>query len=486
MKTEFSPCNVRRSTGFSATKIFLPFSEISLASSSSGVIILNSRLYPCRNGFCQVFDCCGISFTPLPPRNTGRRYVCFVLLTLKSVKQRYQPSPEVERLLALFRRMVNDCIQIGISSNVTALKRLSLLSWPERRRYECPAYYKACAVSRAAGILAAKKKSLRRGVLTRDPYSLKPQITAYEGFKIKNNALQIPVGPRRYNHLPLNRHTLSVLSMPGLTVRSFTLTETSLSLCISKEVTEVDCSVTIGVDRNLRNLTVGNDKQAVQYDLSRAVRIAETTSCIIGSFKRNDSRIRQRLASKYGRRRRARTQHLLHNATKRIVAAAVESRQAIVLENIEGIRRLYRRGNGQGRSYRRRMNGWSYAEAQRQIEYKARWSGLPVIRLSKKETRGTSVMCPQCGERLQEDPRLWRKLWCAKCRDMMDRDVVAAINLSRRGRLRFDRSQTPKESQGGAIEAVRGNPTPTVILGVDAPKSSKRCSTLSNRKHDRT
>ena len=229
-----------------------------------------------------------------------------------------------------------------------------------------------------------------------------------------------------------------------------------------------------GFDRNLRNLTVGNDEQAVQDDLSLTVRIAETTSCIISSFKRDDSRIRQRLASKYGRRRRDQTQHLLHNATKGIVTEALESRRAIVLENIEGIRRLYRRGNGQRSTYRRRMNSWSFAEAQRQIEYKTRWAGLRVIRLSKMETQSTSVTCPRCGERLQEDLRLRRKLWCATCRVIMDRDVVAAINLSRRGRLRFDRSRTPRESQGGAVEAVKGNPTATVILRVDALKSRKQ------------
>ncbi len=55
---------------------------------------------------------------------------------------------------------------------------------------------------------------------------------------------------------------------------------------------------------------------------------------------------------------------------------------------------------------------------------------------------------------------------------MMDRDVVAAVNLSRRGRLRFDRSQTLIGSQGGVVEAVKGNPTPTVILRVDIPKSN--------------
>src|SRR2546430_7602513 len=60
--------------------------------------------------------------------------------------------------------------------------------------------------------------------------------------------------------------------------------------------------------------------------------------------------------------------------------------------------------------YRGRMNGWSFSGAWRQLEYKARWVGLPVVCLSRIETRGMSVTCPQCGERLQEDRRFRRKL----------------------------------------------------------------------------
>jgi len=118
------------------------------------------------------------------------------------------------------------------------------------------------------------------------------------------------------------------------------------------------------------------------------------------------------------------------------------------------------------------MNGWSFREAQRQLEYKARWAGLPVIHLSRGETRGTSMACPRCGERLQSDKRLQRKLRCGRCRVVMDRDIVAAVNISRRGRVRFARSRPPImiEAQGGAVEAVKGNPTPTVIPGVDTPK----------------
>ena len=195
---------------------------------------------------------------------------------------------------------------------------------------------------------------------------------------------------------------------------------------------------------------------------------------IVGSFKRNDVRTRGIIASKYGQRRTARTGHLLHNATKTIVQLAVKRREAIVLEDIRGIRCLYRKGNGQGRKYRARMNGWSFNQAQQQLEYKARWIGLSVIRLSRRETRGSSMTCPRCGERLQSDKRLERKLWCGKCRIVMDRDRVAAVILARRGRVRFARSRPPIEAQGGAVEAVKGNPTPTVIPGVDAPKLTQQ------------
>jgi len=270
----------------------------------------------------------------------------------------------------------------------------------------------------------------------------------------------------------LTKHVLEVISRPGVKVRSFTLTQNRLSLCVARDAPLSQCDSTVGVDRNLRNLTVGNDHQTIHYDLSKCVRIAKTTVRIVASFTRNDDRIRTGIASKYGRRRTSRTGHILHTATKTIVAVAVQRRTVIILENIEGIRSLYRKGNGQGRKYRGRMNGWSFGEAQRQIEYKARWVGLPVIRLSRRETRGSSVSCPRCGERLQSDKRLERKLWCSNCRVVMDRDMVAAVNLSRRGRVRFARSRPPivQEAQGGAVEAMKGNPTPTVIPRVDALK----------------
>ena len=372
--------------------------------------------------------------------------------------------------MEVFRRMVNESIRIGLANNVSSLRRLSLLSYNQIAQYDSPSCYKLCAISRAAGILAARKKSLKRGFPTRTPYAVRQQLVSCYSFKTKNGELEIPVSRGKRLSIPLTKHTLDVISQPGLEVRSFTLTRNRLSLCIARDVAPVECTSTVGVDCNLRNLTVGNDQETRHHDLSETVRIASTTMHVVASFRRDDDRIRGAIASKYGLRRTARTGHLLHATTKTVVTVAVQRRQAIVLEEIRGIRALYRKGNGQTRNYRGRMNGWSFWEAQRQIEYKAGWAGLPIIRLSRRETRGSSLSCPRCGERLQSDKRLKRKLWCSKCRVVMDRDRLAAVNLARRGRVRFARSRPLIEAQGGAVEAVKGNPTPTVIPGVDAPK----------------
>src|SRR3989449_10305796 len=288
----------------------------------------------------------------------------------------------------MFRRMVNDSTRIGLVNDASSLRRLSLLSYNLLAQYDSPSCYKLCAISRAAGILASRKKSLKRGLPTRTPYSVRQQLVSCYGFKTKNGRLEIPIARGKRLSIPLTNHTLNVISQPGVEVHSFTLTLNRLCLSIARNVATVECASTVGVDRNLRNLTVGNAEETRRYDLTETVSIASTTMRIVASFKRDDARIRRVIASKYGLRRTARTGHFLHTTTKTVVAVAVQRREAIVLEDIRGIRCLYRKGNGQGRKYRGRMNGWSFSEAQRQLEYKARWIGLPVVRLSRRETSG--------------------------------------------------------------------------------------------------
>jgi putative transposase len=110
--------------------------------------------------------------------------------------------------------------------------------------------------------------------------------------------------------------------------------------------------------------------------MSKAAENAASTREIIRSFKRNDVRIRKRLASKYGKRRRERARQLLNQVSKKIVLDARRDKQAIAFEDITGIRKLYRKGNGQGKSFRARMNSWPFFELMRQVQYKAAWEGV--------------------------------------------------------------------------------------------------------------
>jgi putative transposase len=148
---------------------------------------------------------------------------------------------------------------------------------------------------------------------------------------------------------------------------------------------------------------------------------------------------------------------------QRYCGTAKESGSAIILEELKGIRKLYKKGNGQGNKFRRKMNSWSFYEFQRQLRYKAAWEGISVMFADPKRT---SQLCPVCGGTLQEDGQHRRKLWCNNCRKSMDRDVVASLNIAYKGWSRFCH---PRGLPGEAMRRNVGLFEP-LILRVDGSK----------------
>jgi transposase len=75
------------------------------------------------------------------------------------------------------------------------------------------------------------------------------------------------------------------------------------------------------------------------------------------------------------------------------------------------------------------------------------------IQLAKSETYGSSSHCSACGEKLHSpergDAEHGRMLWCEACRRWIDRDVNAALNLSKRGLSRFASSRPKSEEEEG-------------------------------------
>ncbi len=375
------------------------------------------------------------------------------------MKQRFNPDEQILQLMESFRRMTNDCIRIGLAERRTSLKSLSLACYQKLKNYDIPSVYKLCAISKAAGILTHYRK-LSSKHHVKEPHCVRPCLITCYGLKLHAGKLRIPANIE----IPLNTYVQRFLSQPNLELRSVTLTAESLSISVGKQVKTVECEGMLGIDRNLENVTMADtENQVVHYDLSKATEVNSQCRRVKRRFSRNDVRVGRRVFGKYGRLQRNRVNWLLNNVSANIVLQAKLKRHAIVMEDLKGIRRLYRKGNGQGANYRARMNSWSYAEFQRQIQYKAEWNGIPVVYVWP---HGTSARCSMCGHKMLPEEN--RQLHCPKCGLTVDRDVNAARNILARG-LRFK----PVGSANEAMVQELHNPE-RVILKVDTDQSTSR------------
>ena len=374
------------------------------------------------------------------------------------MKQRFQPDQHALQFMELFRRMTNDCIRIGLAEGRTSLRSLSLACYSKLKSYETPSVYKLCAISKAAGILTNYKK-LSKKHHVKQPYCFRPNLITCYGLKLEDGKLKMPGNIE----IRLNSYVQRFLSQPGVELRSANLTPESLSISVRRMIRPMACVGMLGIDRNLNNITIADtESQVERYDLSKATIVKSQCRQRKRRFSRNDVRVGKSIVRKYGRLERNRVAWLLHNVSSNIVLHAKLKNQAIAMEDLRGIRKLYRRGNGQGASYRGRMNSWSFAELQRQIEYKADWNGVPVIYV---RAFGTLAKCSICGHRVLPEEN--RQQHCPNCNLTIDRDVNAARNILARG-LRF-------KPVGSANEAMVQVPSKReVLLKVDADQSTSK------------
>ncbi len=377
---------------------------------------------------------------------------------IKAVKQNYVPSDETLNLLEDFRLMMNDCIRIGIKENITSMKALSLKCYHALSQYDVASCYRLTTISKATGILRNYRTWLHKNSSAKMPYVRKMRLVDCYRFRRQGKCLRLTLRAHEYVYVDLNPHTLAVIS--GFTIRSVTLTNCTIVLSFSKEMVVIEPTGVLGLDRNLDNITISTtNSQDITYDLSKATEIKGKYKTVKSNFTRSDVRLRRQTFRKYGEKQRNKTENILHNISKQIVEKAKVEKLGIAMENIKGIRNLYRKGNGQGNRYRGRMNSWSYYELQRQIDYKARWEGIPVVYV---DAWGTSSKCSKCGCRTY--PNEHRQLHCPRCNISLDRDVNAARNIRNRGRVRFALIEPPSEAM------VQECGTAPPILKVDGGK----------------
>jgi putative transposase len=345
--------------------------------------------------------------------------------SVKAIRIGYYASEELSSLFEEFRLMCNDAIRIAVKEEPRSRFRLIELAYHRLNEHGLYTHYilSACEVA-----FSMFKNPKRRS----DPYIRRRFIKlGSQAYTLNHLVLRIPTRPRHFIYLTLRAsdYHLSFVDDPGLKRGSITLTDSTLAVAFSRETVEIEPRGRIGIDVNERNVTWSDSSGVVvQEDTSAVAELKERYKAVrakIAQRTSKDARTQKRLLSKYGKCEKDRTSQFIHRITRRIVEHAKTNGHAIVMENLKGIRKLYRKGNGQGTSFRGRMNSWMFREIQRQTDYKARWEGNPVYYVNP---RGTSRKCPDCGSSLVELEG--RRLWCPLCKKSEDRDVVASKNLA--------------------------------------------------------
>ena len=343
---------------------------------------------------------------------------------VKSISFRYNASEELSSLFEDFRCMCNDAVEIAAREKPESRFKLQQLVYPRLKEYGLQTHYilSACEVA-----YSLYKNKRRKSV----PYIEKAFLKLdNQSYRLNHLLLRIPTSPRHFIFVTLqgSDYQLSFVENGSLKRGSVTINERTVTIAFSKQVETFESRGYVGIDVNERNATVSatDGWQYMFGELGEVVEIKERYREIRASIAqktKGDRRISKQLLSKYGKRERVRTDSRLHKATREIVNYAKAHTYGIKLEKLKGIRKLYRKGNRQSKSFRGRMNSWVFGETQRQIDYKARWEGVPVWYVNP---RGTSSYC-LCGSRVV--PLADRKVYCPKCDKTWDRDDLASKRI---------------------------------------------------------
>lgn len=185
----------------------------------------------------------------------------------------------------------------------------------------------------------------------------------------------------------------------------------------------IDVEGVLGIDLGVTNIAVDSDGETHS---GRAIK----------NLRYRHRRLRKKLQrlGTLGSRRRLKVlagqearfaKHVNHVISKRIVAKAKRTKRGIAVEDLTHIRTRIRARKSQ----RATLHGWSFAQLQSFIAYKAELVGVPVHRV---DPRNTSRTCPSCGHIAKANRKTQSLFVCLSCGFADLADKIAAINIGRR------------------------------------------------------
>jgi len=384
---------------------------------------------------------------------------------VKGVRFAYKPTPHTLELLATFRGMVNEAIRICLVEKLKGRLKLRDRMYKEFQvRYGVTSCFPYSVAEVAWSIVKKHRRWQRK------PYARRPMLKmdAYN-FSLNYSILSLPFKKGERVEIPLKygEYQRSFLMDNTLKRGSVTVTETSIVIAFTKESPITEPTRRVGYDLNEKSI-VGSE--GTIHDLSEVARLHTLYGVRrSGFYERHpcDRRLRKKFAS--SRREKERVSQALHRVSTLIVEKARANNEAIILERLTGIKYAHQRGNGETTARRRRIALWPFRMLQSYIDYKAKWAGVPVEYVSPSYTSKKCNVCGFINHKLMLTERSWL---CPQCGAKLDRDLNAAINIERRGKIRCLGEVHPGARD--TDEAVKGNETTTPILRAEAPKPSLR------------
>jgi putative transposase len=384
---------------------------------------------------------------------------------IKSVKFSYFPTSQTRELLETFKDMVNDAIHICIEENISGRLRLRDRIYKGfQEKYGVVSCYPYSVAEVAWSIVRKHRKWQRNPFAKRSMMKMDAQ-----NYSLNYGVLSLPFtkGGRLLVPLEYGNYQRAFLMDTTLKKGSITVTESAIIISFSKEVAAIEPLREVGLDLNEKSLVCSD---GTWYDLAEVARLHTEYGVRRSEFSHRNPYDR-RLKQKYSgtRREKERVKQLLHRVAKKVVETAKSQRQAIVLERLKGIRYAHQRGNGESKGKRRRIALWPFRLLQTYIVYKSAWEGVQVEFVSPALTSQTCNQCHNVNRKLKLTEREWR---CPSCGAILDRDLNAAINIERRGKIPCLGEVRPGAQDTN--EAVKGNPTTPVILRAEVLKLTLR------------
>jgi putative transposase len=183
-----------------------------------------------------------------------------------------------------------------------------------------------------------------------------------------------------------------------------------------------ETSDTLGIDLGMVNLATDSDGNTFTGAKVHEVRMRYHKRR--SELQRVGTRsAKRRLKNLSGRQKRFQ-KDVNHKISKALVHKAVQSRKALALEDLTGIREsmTVRREN------RYERHSWAFYQLRMYIAYKAAWASVPVRFV---DPRNTSRTCSQCGHCEKANRQNQSSFKCQQCGFCLNADYNAALNISR-------------------------------------------------------